>query len=557
MLLQQLSGLPGHLQTLGLISNEERISLSHNETGVVPDFIGRLLHEKSLHLKPRELAQIIAAYLGIGMQKLLAEAFINLPRNLLEIGFIRKNRVLPLCVQGETLILGISEPLQLSLLSAVQFQIGHPVVARIVPLPQLNLALEWYLSQHQYHSTTEFSSSAQSDSDEKGIVRFVTQIFHDALDKRASDIHFEPYDTQYRIRLRVDGLLHIRAELPLEEGLRVTTRLKVLGELDMAEKRFPQDGRFSLSLEQRPTRDFRISVCPGCFGEKVVVRVLDAGGADLSLEQLGLNTDQHAYLLKAISNPQGMILATGPTGSGKSLTLNTLLKRLDDGEKNICSLEDPVEMYLSGINQFNINPKIGLDFSGMLRALLRQDPDVLMIGEIRDETTAEIAFKAAQTGHLVLSTLHTRSASGVIGRLTQLGVRQADLSQALQLVLSQRLVRKLCPHCKEPERDADVQLAILKLSSDSDPIHLFRPVGCEHCTKGYLGRQGIFEILLVTQETGVIAMTIPDQDRATLVRHRGWVSLEESGWRLVRAGLTSVAELQRVLGLGLVRADEY
>jgi type IV pilus assembly protein PilB len=353
------------------------------------------------------------------------------------------------------------------------------------------------------------------------VIKFVNHVIQHALQQTASDIHIEPYTAHCRIRYRRDGILHEVAEVPSHLASRLVSRLKVMAKLDIAERRLPQDGRLQLH-----GMDIRVSTCPTLFGEKIVLRLLDPQKMSLNIDHLGFDDTQKKLFLSKIKQPQGMILVTGPTGSGKTVTLYSALHHLNTAEKNISTVEDPIEIQLTGINQVPVNPKIGLDFATVLRTFLRQDPDILMVGEIRDKETATIAIQAAQTGHLVLSTLHTNSALETITRLHSMGIEPYNIVSAVSLVIAQRLVRKLCTACKQPER---IGKEIF-----------FRANGCDHCLQGYSGRTGIYELLPITTE-----ITEPILNGTYLSQAHD--SLYQAGLEKVHQGITSLSEIHRVI----------
>jgi len=380
------------------------------------------------------------------------------------------------------------------------------------------------------------------------IVQYVNKTLRDAINLGASDIHVEPYESKARIRFRVDGVLINNSEPPLRLVQNIVSRIKVLSRLDIAERRLPQDGRIKIQFSRSRTIDFRVSTMPTIFGEKVVLRILDQGANNLNLETLGMEPEQLALYKRATEQPHGMILVTGPTGSGKTVTLYSALAVLNTPDTNISSVEDPVEIYTDGVNQVSINEKYGLDFARTLRAFLRQDPDVLMVGEIRDLDTADIAIKAAQTGHLVLSTLHTNDAPSAITRLINMGVAPFNIASTVNLVIAQRLVRRLCVACKKATTLPTA--AMLEAGFSDDQIKkatLFEPVGCNSCTQGYRGRTGIYEMMPLTAETAELIMkkaTQAEIDRQ--VRTEGTLTLKEEGIKKVVSGITSLAEVERV-----------
>lgn len=399
------------------------------------------------------------------------------------------------------------------------------------------------MDKHQQKSPTAVPVAANDEV--SNAVDLLNRLFEQAIAQRASDIHIEPGKNSLRIRLRVDGVLHLLSTLPFSLSATLTARLKVLGNLDIAERRIPQDGQFTVEIAEQPV-SFRIATLPCRYGEKVVLRVLHNVEQALDVGQLGMSDEQLAGFREALSQPQGLILVTGPTGSGKTVTLYSALQQRNDSEVNICSVEDPVEIPLEGINQTQVNPRAGLTFQSVLRALLRQDPDIVMVGEIRDGETAEIAIKAAQTGHLVLSTLHTNSTVETLVRLEQMGVARWMISSALLLVVAQRLVRKLCPHCRKKNGTE----TLLPHQLWPRVLPRWQAAGCQHCYHGYLGRAAIFEILPLNN---ALRHAIASGQSTSVIVHQarqaGMITLFESGCLAVERGLTTQEELLRVMGL--------
>lgn len=381
------------------------------------------------------------------------------------------------------------------------------------------------------------------------VVRFINKTINDAITQKASDIHFEPFETEYRIRFRVDGILQDYAAPNISLAPRLTARLKVISGLDISEKRVPQDGRFKILTDDQKPIGFRVSTCPTLFGEKIVLRVLDPASSQLGIDALGFIGKQQDDFEKAIHQHQGMILVTGPTGSGKTVTLYTALNELNTNEKNISTAEDPVEIYLPGINQVNINTKTGLTFAAALRAFLRQDPDIIMLGEIRDQETADIALKAAQTGHLVLSTLHTNSAAESLSRLNNMGIASYNIATSINLVIAQRLLRRLCKHCKKAQKiDEPILIEQGFNKEETARLKLYEAVGCDKCHQGFFGRIAVFEVLPMTQDMQKLVIeevdSISIQEQAV---KNGMLTLRESGLHHLKAGETSLTELNRVL----------
>jgi len=385
--------------------------------------------------------------------------------------------------------------------------------------------------------------------DDAPVVRYVNKILLDAINGGASDIHFEPYEKKYRVRFRQDGILHEVANPPVNLAPRLAARLKVMSRLNTAERRIPQDGRIKLALSRNRAIDFRVNTCPTLYGEKVVLRILDSSAAQVGVDALGFEPAQKSAFMHAIKKPYGMILVTGPTGSGKTVTLYTGLNILNEAEVNISTAEDPVEIQVAGINQVNVNPKTGLTFASALRAFLRQDPDIVMVGEIRDLETAEIAVKAAQTGHLVLSTLHTNDAPQTLTRLANMGIPAFNIASSVNLILAQRLARRLCEHCKEPDdlaREALLREGFSEADLEGD-WKVYKAVGCSRCTNGYKGRVGIFEVMPISEQMEKLIMEDANaMELRQQANSEGIEDLRTSGLRKVKAGVTSLEELNRV-----------
>jgi type IV pilus assembly protein PilB len=395
--------------------------------------------------------------------------------------------------------------------------------------------------------STPQEDKAKGDEDAP-IVVFINKILLDAIKKGASDLHFEPYETAYRIRFRVDGILTEMAKPPVALASRMAARLKVMSKLDIAERRVPQDGRIKLALSKKKSIDFRVSTLPTMWGEKIVMRILDSSSAMLGIDMLGYEPEQKKIYTEALAKPQGMILVTGPTGSGKTVSLYTGLNILNTEQRNISTAEDPVEINLEGINQVQINNRAGLTFPSALRSFLRQDPDIVMVGEIRDLETAEISIKAAQTGHLVLSTLHTNSAAETLTRLLNMGVPSYNVASSVSIIIAQRLARRLCNQCKEEEHLTEQQLAEQGFPADKLPdITLYKAVGCSHCTGGYKGRVGIYEVIRISPQISSIIMEGGNSlDIAKQCQTEGYNNLRQSGLQKAMNGMTSLTEINRV-----------
>ncbi len=480
---------------------------------------------------------------------------------------LTKHRVLPLLKRGQKLFLGISDPTNLQAIDDVKFQTS----LRIDPIVVEEAKLEERIAKALEAVDTTMSSLEDEDLDldnldvstgdddeedlsrddieDAPVVRFVNKVLLDAIKRGASDIHFEPYEKMFRVRTRLDGVLSEVAQPPVALANKLCARLKVMSRMDIAERRVPQDGRIKMRLSKRRAIDFRVNTCPTLFGEKIVLRILDPSSAKLGIDALGYEDKQKAMYLKHLNKPYGMILVTGPTGSGKTVSLYTGLNILNTVDRNISTAEDPAEINLPGINQVNVNPKVGLTFASSLKAFLRQDPDVIMVGEIRDLETAEIAIKAAQTGHLVLSTLHTNDAPRTLTRLVDMGVKPYAIATSVSLIIAQRLARRLCDNCKEVK---DIPKgALLKEGFSAEDIEsgltIFGPVGCKSCNDGYKGRLGIFQVMEVSETMGRIimeggnAMQIADQATG-----EGVLDLRGAGLNKVKDGITSLEEINRV-----------
>jgi type IV pilus assembly protein PilB len=482
---------------------------------------------------------------------------------------LAKHRVLPLFKRGKRLFLGVSDPTNLHAIDEIKFQCGLGVEAIVVEDDKLQKLLDKAIEQVDTAmpnlsdeegvdlDSLEVSGGddesggevARDDVEDAPIVRFVNKVLLDAIRRGASDIHFEPYEKIFRVRLRMDGVLREVAQPPVQLTGKIAARLKVMSRLDIAERRVPQDGRMKMRLSKTRAIDFRVSSCPTLYGEKIVLRILDPSQAMLGIDALGYEGFQKDLYMKHLAKPQGMILVTGPTGSGKTVSLYTGLNILNREDTNISTAEDPAEINLPGVNQVNVNNKVGLTFASALRAFLRQDPDVVMVGEIRDLETAEIAIKAAQTGHLVLSTLHTNDAPQTLTRLVDMGVKPYAIATSVSLVIAQRLARRLCAQCKTP---LDVPAEALRKEGfqDADIVHgirIYGPKGCSSCTDGYKGRVGIYQVMEVTEELQRIIMAGGNaMDIAVQAAKEGVWDLRRSGLEKVRNGLTSLEEVNSV-----------
>ncbi|EEY98906.1 type 4 fimbrial assembly ATPase PilB [Vibrio sp. RC586] len=515
---------------------------------------------------PRELTEQLSHIFGLPETDLSRYDYASLCQQLGLRELITRYDALPIAKQGTLLLLAVSDPTLLQAEEEFRFATGLQVELALADHRALQAAIRRLygrsiqgaanqgkeISQDELANLVkvgddELQSIEDLSQDESPVSRFINQILLDAVRKGASDIHFEPYENQYRIRLRCDGIL-VETQQPASHlSRRLAARIKILSKLDIAERRLPQDGRIKLRLSRDTAIDMRVSTLPTLWGEKIVLRLLDSSAANLDIDKLGYNPQQKQLYLNALKRPQGMILMTGPTGSGKTVSLYTGLRILNTSQINISTAEDPVEINLSGINQVQVQPKIGFGFAEALRSFLRQDPDVVMVGEIRDLETAEIAVKAAQTGHLVLSTLHTNSAAETVIRLANMGVEPFNLASSLSLIIAQRLARRLCKHCKiavHPSVLLQSQFAF----QPNEILYEANAAGCNECTGGYSGRVGIYEVMAFNTELAEAIMqraTIHKIER--LAKTNGMQSLQESGLEKLREGITSFAELQRVL----------
>jgi len=490
----------------------------------------------------------------------------QIPEDLVKEKLIRKHHILPLVQKGRKVYIAASDPTDYGAFENFEFSTGLSCEIVVVDYIQLDNKIEQLLdaagsldlSADEFKEFADLDTEApkettpkDDDKDDAPIIVYINKILMDAIKKGASDLHFEPYEHKYRIRFRIDGILHEVANPPNTLASKLSARIKVMSRLDIAEKRKPQDGRIKLKITERKSIDFRVSTMPTLWGEKIVMRILDSSSAMLGIDVLGYEEDQKKLYMDALGQPQGMILVTGPTGSGKTVSLYTGLNILNQPERNISTAEDPVEINLEGVNQVQINPKAEMTFANALRAFLRQDPDVVMVGEIRDLETAEISIKAAQTGHLVLSTLHTNSAPETITRLLNMGVPAYNVASSISLIIAQRLARRLCTKCKVPESLPAEELARQGFSTAQiEDMTLYAPKGCDNCTDGYKGRVGIYEVMQITPEIAQIIMRGGNSlEIAEVSLQAGFNNLRLSGLRKAADGLTSLAEINRVTNM--------
>ncbi|MEZ8766130.1 type IV-A pilus assembly ATPase PilB [Vibrio alginolyticus] len=512
-----------------------------------------------------ELAEHLSSLFGLNQSELSQYEYASLCQQLGLRELITRHNALPLQRTSSTLLLAVADPTNQQAEDDFRFATGLQVELVLGDFSQLSAAIRRLYGRSLSHEKSGLKEINQEElanlvdvgadeidniedlsQDESPVSRYINQILLDAVRKGASDIHFEPYEKMYRVRLRCDGILIETQQPPSHLSRRLSARIKILSKLDIAERRLPQDGRIKLKLNQDTAIDMRVSTLPTLFGEKIVLRLLDSSSASLDIDKLGYSEQQKQLYLDALRRPQGMILMTGPTGSGKTVSLYTGLSILNKPEINISTAEDPVEINLSGINQVQVQPKIGFGFAEALRSFLRQDPDVVMVGEIRDLDTAEIAIKASQTGHLVLSTLHTNSAAETVIRLSNMGVESFNLASSLSLIIAQRLARKLCSHCKQSQ-ELTVQLQHLGIQA-SDNIFKANPDGCNECTHGYSGRTGIYEVMRFDEflsEALIKGASVHELEKLAIAN--GMSTLQMSGIEKLKQGITSFSELQRVL----------
>jgi len=557
-----LSGLARRLVLDELIS-EETAQQTHAQAAKdkVP-FVSLLV--KNGTLGALQIAERGSMEFGFPLLDLNALDVHNAPTALVSEALIIKHHALPVFKRGNRLFVAVSDPTNLQALDEIKFHVGMNTEAVMVEEDKLARIIDEVINA-QDTSLTDFGDTdldnldiidedaqgpdvSEAEIDDTPVVRFVNKVLVDAIKRGASDVHFEPYEKYFRVRIRQDGVLQEVAQPPLGLAPKLLARLKVMSKLDISERRVPQDGRIKMALSKTKSIDFRVSSCPTLWGEKIVLRILDASSAMMGIEALGYEEDQKQLYLHALGKPHGMILVTGPTGSGKTVSLYTGVNILNTEDRNISTAEDPVEINLPGINQVHINNKVGLTFAAALRAFLRQDPDVVLVGEIRDLETAEIAIKAAQTGHLVLSTLHTNDAPQTLTRLVNMGVPPFNIASSVALIIAQRLCRRLCKVCKEPaELPREALLEQGFVEQDLEHIELYSPVGCDRCNNGYKGRVGLYQVMPVTETIGRIimeggnALQIADQ-----AAKEGVIDLRRAGLQKVMIGVTSLEEVNRV-----------
>jgi type IV pilus assembly protein PilB len=564
-----LSGLARRLVEDGILDADTAQTASEDARKAGLAFVSYLIRNELAN--PRSIATSASEEFGVPIIDLAAFDLDSIPKDLVKERLIRQHNALPLIRRGVRLYVAVSDPTNLQALDEIKFHTGVNTEPILVEEDKLATIIEQFLTRQDDSTlgdledndlddldleafdedSVDDDASATSATDDTPIVRFVNKMLLDAIKMGASDIHFEPYEKIYRVRFRTDGMLHEVAKPPSNLGTRLSARLKVMSELDISERRMPQDGRIKMKLSKTRSIDFRVNTLPTLWGEKVVLRILDPQNAKLGVDQLGFGEAEKQRFMEALFRPQGMILVTGPTGSGKTVTLYTGLNILNSAERNIATAEDPVEINLEGINQVQVNHKVGLTFSAALRAFLRQDPDVVMVGEIRDLDTAEIAVKASQTGHMVLSTLHTNSAAETLTRLRNIGVPAFNLATSVSLIIAQRLGRRLCPVCKTTI-DVPHDTLIAEGFTEEDikkgfQVFVPNPKGCEKCREGYKGRVGIYEVVKITPEMSRLIMADGNSiELARQAREHGYPDLRRDGLIKVMQGVTSLAEVNSV-----------
>jgi len=559
-----ITGIPRRLVLDGALS-EADARRALDESAKLKQPVVRWLLDKKL-ATTAHIAAANSIEFGIPLLDVTAFDLSRAPLKSISEDLITKHGVLPLFKRGNRLFLAISDPTHTRAIEEVQFAAGVTVEPILVDEDQLKRAIDRALtaseafdpggdtdgleSLNSESGTEDVDTGSGSDAkgDDTPVVKFVNKMLLDAIRKGASDLHFEPYEHDFRVRFRMDGVLKIISRAPVKLSQRITARLKVMSGLDIAEKRLPQDGRIKLNISKTKAMDFRVSTCPTLFGEKTVLRILDGNAAKMGIDKLGYEDHQKQLYLDALDKPYGMILVTGPTGSGKTVSLYTGLNILNTDERNISTAEDPVEIRVAGINQVQMNPKKGMNFSAALRSFLRQDPDVIMVGEIRDLETAEIAIKAAQTGHLVLSTLHTNDAPQTVSRLMNMGVAPYNITSSVTLIIAQRLARRL-HECKKKVHIPEVALLAEGFTADEvrGGMDVYEAVGCDDCNAGYKGRVGIYQVMPMTEEIQKIILEGGNAlDIGIVCKREGINDLRRSALNKVKAGLLSLSEMNRV-----------
>ncbi|MFZ5580917.1 MAG: type IV-A pilus assembly ATPase PilB [Pseudomonadota bacterium] len=561
-----LTGLPRQLVQSGVVSEPAMLNALAEATKRKQSFVQILAEEGKTDLK--KIAEITALEFGLPLIDLDAVETNNLPLQSIKADLLRKHHVLPLQVRGRRVFAALADPTHQQALDDIRFASGMTIEPVVAAADKINKLLETLLESNDAASmmqgldddlanleiaddNTQAAAVSEADVSDAPVVKFVNSILMQAIQKGASDIHFEPYEYTFRVRFRIDGELVETVSGPQLKAMadRLVARVKVMSRMDIAERRVPQDGRIKLQVSKTRAIDFRVNSCPTLFGEKVVLRILDPSSAKLGIDALGYEPFQKELYLNALKKPYGMILVTGPTGSGKTVSLYTGLNILNTQDRNISTAEDPAEINMPGVNQVNVNPKVGLTFANALRAFLRQDPDVIMVGEIRDLETAEIAIKAAQTGHLVLSTLHTNDAPQTLTRLANMGVPPYNIASSILLIIAQRLARRLCNHCKTEDKVPPDELLRegFRPEEVNAGMRIYKAVGCDQCNNGYKGRTGIYQVLPISDDMSRLIMSgATSIDMADQARKEGIPDLREAGLMKVKAGIISLEELNNV-----------
>ncbi|WP_018930189.1 type IV-A pilus assembly ATPase PilB [Pseudomonas umsongensis] len=558
-----LSGLAKQLVLAELITDQSAQQAYQQAQRDRVSLVSYLVQNKLL--KSWQVAEVASEHFGMALLDLNCLEKDTQPKGLVSEKLIRQHHALPLWRRGNKLFVGVSDPSNQQVINDIQFSTGLNTEAILVEEDKLSDAIEKFFDSHatgleemadvdldgldiESVDDQKQDAIAGQDTDDAPVVRFVHKMLLDAIKSGSSDLHFEPYEKTYRVRMRTDGILHEVAKPPTQLANRIASRLKVMASLDISERRKPQDGRIKMRLSKSKSIDFRVNTLPTLWGEKVVIRILDPSSAQMGIDALGYEPEQKDLYMAALKQPQGMILVTGPTGSGKTVSLYTGLNILNTVNINISTAEDPVEINMEGINQVNVNPRQGMDFAQALRSFLRQDPDVIMVGEIRDLETAEIAIKAAQTGHMVLSTLHTNSAAQTLTRLHNMGIQGFNIATSVSLIIAQRLARKLCSHCKKP-----IEIPRETLLKEGFPeerigsFTIYEPVGCNQCNAGYKGRVGIYEVVKNTPDLQRLIMAEGNSLEIDLqMRKDGFNDLRTSGLLKAMQGITSLEEINRV-----------
>ena len=559
-----LSGLPRRLVQQNLIDESQAQKILETSKKDNISFVAAAVASGAI--KARPIALLASEEFGLPLLDLAAFDFELAPQDLVSKDLVEKHRAMPLFVRGTRLYVAQSDPSNMLAIDEIKFNTGMTVESVLVEEDKLSKAVDQFISSNDdtfddlgddlddvdLEDPDAEAKKREEDQDGAGddapIVKFINKMLLDAIKMGSSDLHFEPYEKRYRVRYRTDGVLHEVSSPPVNLAGKIAARLKVMSKMDISERRIPQDGRIKMKISKNKAIDFRVNTLPTLFGEKIVLRILDPSSAQLGIDMLGYEPEQKALYMEALGKPQGMILVTGPTGSGKTVSLYTGLNILNVEGTNISTAEDPVEINLEGINQVNVNARVGLDFASALRSFLRQDPDVVMVGEIRDLETASIAIKAAQTGHMVMSTLHTNSAPETLTRLANMGVPNFSIATSVSLIIAQRLARRLCSNCKVP---ADIpKQALLEAGFKEEQLEtaeIFKPVGCDSCKEGFKGRVGIYEVVKITDSISRIIMENGNAIQiADAARKEGFNDLRTSALMKVAQGITSLEEANRV-----------